>query len=204
MPVFVVSGIKLEVMANSSPRVIVAYHSGYGHTTRLAQAVLDGAVAAGAQGQLLNVTERDDTAWQLLADADAIVFGSPTYMGGVSGPFKTFADETAKVWFTQGWNDKIAGGFTCSMSMSGDKFSTLSYLVTLAMQHGMIWVGNAGLPAEEPGDPDAINRLGAYIGVMAQADNAPPEDTPPPGDIDTATAYGERIARIAARHGQPG
>ena len=163
---------------------------------------MDGAVSAGANGQLLNVTELDDAAWRVLAGADAIVFGSPTYMGSVSGPFKTFADESAKVWFTQGWKDKVAGGFTCSGAMSGDKFSTLSYFVTLAMQHGMIWVGSAGLPADEAGDPDAINRLGSFLGVMAQADNAPPEDTPPPGDIDTATAYGERIARIAARHGQ--
>ena len=118
-------------------------------------------------------------------------------MGNVSGPFKVFADETAKVWFTQAWKDKIAGGFTCSMGMSGDKFSTLSYLVTLAMQHGMIWVGTAMMPAAEPGDPDAQNRLSSYLGVMAQADNVPADQSPPPGDIDSAFSYGQRIARIA-------
>ncbi|MGB7183540.1 MAG: flavodoxin family protein [Burkholderiaceae bacterium] len=191
-------------MTKPAPTVVIAFHSGYGHTTVLADAVMRGARHAGAQSELLDVSAINDKGWQQLKSANAIVFGSPTYMGSVSGPFKVFADETAKVWFTQGWKDKIAGGFTCSMSMSGDKFSTLTYLVTLAMQHGMIWVGTAMMPSAEPGDPDAKNRLGSYLGVMAQADNSPPEESPPQGDIDTAFSYGERIARVAQMTGLSG
>lgn len=186
-------------MSSSPVRVVVAFHSGYGHTTRLADAIVQGAEQAGVTSRVLDVSALDEAAWQLLNDADAIVFGSPTYMGGVSAPFKAFADETSKVWMTQGWQDKIAGGFTCSLQMNGDKAMTLSYLVTFAMQHGMIWVGYAGLGASEPGDPDAVNRLGSNTGVMAQADNAPPEETPPQGDIDTAQAYGARIAGVVQR-----
>lgn len=179
-------------------KVVVAYHSGYGHTAKVAEAVAEGARAkAGTEVKLLDVSKIQDADWAELDAADAIVFGSPTYMGGPSGPFKVFADATSQRWFTQGWKNKIAGGFTCSLSMSGDKYSTLMYFVTLSMQHAMIWVGNS-VPPTPGGDPATMNRLGSSIGVMAQADNAPPEVTPPKGDLDTARHYGERIATYAA------
>jgi NAD(P)H dehydrogenase (quinone) len=67
------------------------------------------------------------------------------------------------------------------------------------MQHGMVWVGNAMPPPSRPGHPDELNRIGSSTGVMAQADNVPPEQSPPKGDLATARAYGERIARQARR-----
>jgi NAD(P)H dehydrogenase (quinone) len=181
-------------------RIVVAYHSGYGHTKRVAEALREGAASVpGAQAALLDVTSVGEAQWAELAAADAIVFGAPTYMGGPSGPFKAFADASAKVWFSQGWKDKLAGGFTCSLNMSGDKYSTLMYFVTLAMQHGMVWVGTGMMPPRQPGHPEETNRLGSSIGVMAQADNVPPEQSPPKGDLDTARAYGRRVAEQARR-----
>ena len=180
------------------PSVIIACHSGYGHTRRLADALRDGAASVvGTHAEVIDVATIDARGWDCLADADAIVFGAPTYMGGASAGFKAFADASSRVWFVQGWKDKIAGGFTCSLAMSGDKFSTLSYFVTLAMQHGMVWVGTAMMPSAIPGAPDQINRIGSAMGVMAQADNVPADQSPPQGDLDTARAYGERIARMA-------
>jgi NAD(P)H dehydrogenase (quinone) len=180
--------------------IAIAYHSGYGHTKKVAEAVAAGAASvAGCDSKLIDVSTIDDSGWAALAGADAIVFGSPTYMGGASAPFKTFADASSRVWFTQGWKDKIAGGFTCSLAMSGDKYATLMSFVTLSMQHGMVWVGLGMMPSSTPGDPEQMNRIGSYIGVMAQADNVPPEQSPPKGDLDTAQAYGERIANEAKR-----
>jgi NAD(P)H dehydrogenase (quinone) len=181
-------------------RLVVAFHSGYGHTRRLAESVQAGAAdVPGVSASLLDVTQAGDAQWAELASADAIVFGAPTYMGGASGPFKTFADASAKVWFSQGWKNKVAGGFTCSQNMSGDKYATLMYFVTLAMQHGMVWIGTGMMPPRQPGHPDEMNRLGSSIGVMAQADNVPPEQSPPKGDLDTARAYGRRIAEQTRR-----
>ena len=51
--------------------------------------------------------------------------------------------------------------------MSGDKLSTLNYFFTLAMQHGMVWVGLGMLPSAHAGDANAANRIGSYTGVMA-------------------------------------
>ena len=172
-------------------KVAVVFHSGYGHTHRVAQFVADGAgaelVAIDADG---NIT---DAQWATLDAADAIIMGSPTYMGMASWQFKKFADASSKKWFTSGWKDKIAGGFTCSASPSGDKLSTLQYFITLAMQQGMIWVGQPIL------NDGTLNRLGSYSGVMAQVGPTSPAEDIPQGDLDTAKAYGARVAEVATK-----
>jgi NAD(P)H dehydrogenase (quinone) len=172
-------------------KTVVVYHSGYGHTQRVAQFVAEGAkatiVAIDAEG---NIT---DAEWEALNAADAIIFGSPTYMGTVSWQFKKFADATSKQWFGSAWKDKVAGGFTISASPSGDKLSTIQYFITLAMQQGMVWVGQ---PAMNDG---SINRLGSNSGVMAQVGPTSPAADIPQGDLDTAKAYGERVAAVAAK-----
>ena len=182
----------------SSMDVAVAYHSGYGHTAKVAEAVVRGVIKGGKTARLIDVSAMTDAQWLELDGAKAIVFGAPTYMGGASAQFKQFADASSKRWFTQAWKDKFAGGFTCSLSMSGDKYATLMSFVTLAMQHSMVWIGTGMMPSSVPGAPDQLNRIGSSIGVMAQADNVPPEQSPPQGDLDTALAYGERIARWIA------
>jgi NAD(P)H dehydrogenase (quinone) len=183
--------------------VAVVYHSGYGHTRKQAEAVHAGAAGvAGTSAELVaidaegNLTDAD---WAKLAAADAIVFGSPTYMGGPSWQFKKLADASSKAWFTQQWKNKIAGGFTNSASLNGDKQSTLQYFVTLSMQHGMIWVGTGMLPANSSkAQRNDVNRMGSSIGAMAQSDSDVGADVAPPaGDLETARLYGARIAETA-------
>jgi len=181
--------------------VAVVFHSGYGHTAKQAQAVAEGvAQLTGTVTHLIPVADVD-AHWETLAAADAIVFGAPTYMGGPSADFKKFADASSKPWFTQVWKDKIAGGFTNSASLNGDKHSTLAYFVTLAMQHSMIWVGTGLMPANSStAQRNDINRLGAFTGAMSQSDSdLGPDVVPPPGDLETARLYGKRIAEVTAR-----
>ena len=137
--------------------IAVVYHSGYGHTKRMAESVAAGAgatlVAIDAEGNL------SDSDWETLNKADAIIFGSPTYMGSVTWQFKKFADASSKAWFTQTWKDKIFAGFTNSATMNGDKHSTLHYFITLAMQHSGIWVGTGLMPSNSKA---AQRNLGWY------------------------------------------
>lgn len=85
-------------------RIVIAYHSGYGHTAAQAQAVARGAAeASGTSVEPRPVDELTDELWAALDAADAIIFGAPTYMGGPSGVFKLFADASSKVWFRGGW-----------------------------------------------------------------------------------------------------
>ena len=172
-------------------KTAVVYHSGYGHTQRVAQAVAEGAAAdlitIDADG---NISSAE---WDILNAADAIIFGSPTYMGVVSWQFKKFADATSKQWMSGAWRDKVAGGFTISSNLSGDKLSTIQYFMTLSMQLGMVWVGQA-----EPNN-GSLNRLGSSSGLMAQVGPTSPAADIPQGDLDTAKIYGQRVAQIAAK-----
>jgi len=177
---------------------VVVFHSGYGHTQRMAQAVADGAGA-----ELLTIDadgNLPEGAWDTLAAADAIIMGSPTYMGSVSWQFKKFADASSKPWFGGAWKDKVFAGFTNSASMNGDKLSTLHYLFTLAMQHGGVWVGNNVMPsntkAAQRNDP---NYLGSFSGAMAQSPSDAGANEMPQGDLDSAKVFGQRVAAFAAR-----
>ena len=180
----------------SPATTVVVYHSGYGHTERMATAIAEGAsaalVAIDADGNI------PDHAWETLARADAILLGSPTYMGGPSWQFKKFADASSKIWFESGWRNKIFGGFTNSASLNGDKLNTLEYFFLLAGQHGGIWVSMDIKPANVKASVrDDLNRMGSYIAPMAQtpADASPDEMSP--GDLETARRYGARVATIA-------
>ena len=177
---------------------IVVYHSGYGHTQRLAESVAKGAggdlVAIDAEGNL------PEAAWASLNGADAIIMGSPTYMGSVSWQFKKFADASSKAWFTQAWKNKVFAGFTNSASLNGDKLATLHALFTLAMQHGGIWVGTGMLPANtKAAQRDDINVLGSFAGAMAQTPADASPDEMPAGDLETARLFGQRVAEITER-----
>ena len=76
----------------------------------------------------------------------------------------------------------------------GDKLNTLNSLYINAMQHGMIWVGNAQMVGGTT--PNDINRLSSYTGVMTQSDQGPAEQFPPAGDLQTAENFGQRVAEI--------
>lgn len=194
-------------MRMNSPEVnvAVAYHSGFGHTARQAAAVVEGAVAvAGVKAEALPVDAPDEALWARLQEADAIVFGSPTYMGGSSAAFRAFAESSARLMQDgMRWKDKIAAGFTCSGSMSGDKLNTLTDLAVFAAQHGMIWVGLARLAGwnHSSSSIEDLNRLGGWLGAMAQADaDLPAETVPRETDLRTARDLGRRVAEIALRH----
>jgi len=185
--------------------VVIVYYSGYGHTKKQAEAVFIGAsevedlsvelIAIDAEG---NVPE---IAWEILVDAQAIIFGSPTYMGGPSWQFKRFADASSKPWFAQVWKDKIAAGFTNSASMNGDKLSTLHYFFTLAMQHSMVWIGTGLLPANsKSADRNDVNYLASSSGAMAQSpSDSSTDEGPLPGDLETAKLFGKRVALSTER-----
>ncbi|AWY43921.1 NADPH-dependent FMN reductase [Pseudomonas putida] len=182
--------------------VVVVYHSGYGHTRVLAEAVARGVERyPGSSCRLLAVEDVDDH-WDLLHHADAIIFGAPTYMGSASAAFKGFMEATAAFYLAQPWRDKLAAGFTNSGCLCGDKLNTLLQMAVFAAQHSMIWVGLDLLPARSGSGvfDGQLNRLGSSLGAMAQSNvEQSPEQAPPAEDRCTAAALGERVARLAAR-----
>jgi len=179
-------------------KVVIVYHSGYGHTHRVAEHV-----AAGANGQLLAIDAEGNLpegGWETLNAADAIIFGTPTYMGGPSWQFKKFADATSKAWYGRAWQDKVFGAFTNSASFNGDKGATMISLQTLASQHGGIWVSLGMLPSNKKAATRAdLNNMGGSVGLLVQSPSDASVDEIPQGDLDTAKSYGQRVAEVAKR-----
>ena len=181
-----------------SKSIVIVYHSGYGHTAKVAQAV-----AEGSGGALLTIDAEGNLpegGWEQLEAADVIVFGTPTYMGGPSWQFKKFADASSKPWYGQVWKDKIAAGFTNSATMNGDKLSTLHYLFTLSQQHSMLWVGTGMMPNNHKAAVrDDLNYVGSFSGLMTSTPSDASTDEMVPGDLLTARAFGVRVAQAATR-----
>ena len=176
-------------------KITVVYYSGYGHTKVVAETF-----AQSIQADLIEIDQNGDISeqdWQLLNQAQGIVFGTPTYMGAAPWQFKKFADASSKIWFTQGWKDKVFAGFTNSASLNGDKQVTLIQLQTLASQHGGIWVSLGLLPANsKSATREDVNNLGGSVGLLVQTPSDASVDEIPVGDLKTAKAYAQRIAKI--------
>lgn len=179
-------------------QIVIVYHSGYGHTAKVAEAV-----AAGSGGTLLPIDAEGNLpegGWEQLEKARTIVFGSPTYMGSVSWQFKKFADASSKPWFSQQWKDKLAAGFTNSASMNGDKLSTLHYMFTLSQQHSMLWVGTGMMPANsKAATRDDVNYVASFSGLMTTTPSDASVDEMVKGDLATARRFGERLKDVTTR-----
>lgn len=186
-------------------RVAIVYHSTYGHTKLQAEAVHRGAASVkGVEAALYTAAEASARVDELDA-ADAIVFGTATYMGNIAAGMKAFMEASVGKWFAAAWKDKVAGAFTNSSSFSGDKLNTLQGLVVFAMQHGMIYVGTGMFPAASkpesmnavagPG-PEVTNRVGSFVGPMAASFQVNPPEAPAAGDLATAESYGRRVAEV--------
>ena len=187
----------------STPMKVLAivYHSAHGHTEHIAHHIAAGANRiAETQVQILKADELIGTPERLLA-YDGLILGSPTYLGGVSGRFKSFMDATGRMWKDQQLRGKLASGFTVSSLPAGDKQSTLLSMFVFAMQHGMIWMGNPIIPEQHAGVPyeQAANRLGSWSGLMAQAGHSAPADSFAPGDLKTARIFGSNFAKALHR-----
>lgn len=185
-----------------SKQVAIVYHSGYGHTQRQAEAVQAGAArVAGVEVTLYPVSQLDDARWAQLDAADAIIFGSPTYMGAAAAKFREFVEQSSGRWMSRTWQDKLAAGFTCSASQSGDKLNTLVELFLFAQQQGMVWVGLGLLPGNNSsqGSVNDLNRLGSFAGAMAQANADQGAEAMLQSDLDTAATLGQRVAATLMR-----
>jgi NAD(P)H dehydrogenase (quinone) len=182
-------------------KLAIVYHSAHGHTEHIASHIAAG--ARGVHDTDVHVLRAEDLARapEGLLAFDGLIFGSPTYLGGVSGSFKSFMDSTGRLWRDQRLQGKFAAGFTVSSLPAGDKQSTLLSMFVFAMQHGMVWIGNPVMPEQHAGVPyeEAANRLGSWSGLMAQAGHAAAADAFPPGDTRTARMFGRHVAQALQR-----
>ncbi len=193
-------------------KVAIIYYSQTGTTHKMAQAVEEGAKAAGAETRLLRVKEtapnevygnipnwkqhleetsdvkeatNDDLEW-----ADAIIFGTPTRYGLPSAQLKNFIDQTGALWAKGALTDKIGSSFTSAATAHGGQEATILSLNTIFYHWNMIIVA--------PGYADPIQfQAGNPYGTSFTSNNAQldPDETA----IAAARFQGKRVAEIAAR-----
>ncbi len=179
-------------------KITIVYSTGAGHTEKLAQFIAEGVRTTSATVKCLNVEALTTDDWKHLAESDAIIFGTPTYMGSAAAAFKTFMDHTGDFWLDQTWANKIAAGFTVAVHPSGDKLATLQQLSIFAAQHGMIWVGQDQIGAPSNPESIGINSAGYWLGLSA-TDAANDDEMITADDAKTAHKFGQRIALAAIR-----
>lgn len=180
-------------------KVAIVFFSATGTTAQLAEAVQAGAAEI-ADAALCRIEPADIVGGRFVNEAllrfadtaDALAFGSPTYMGGPAAQFKAFADATGDRWAARAWANKVAGGFTTGSCANGDQGHTLTYFTVLAAQHGMLWRS-----LDIPGglDPAGRNRLGSSIGLATHAAGGVLEIS----DLATARHLGRRLADMAVQ-----
>ena len=175
-------------------KIVIPYYTGSGHTRVLAKAIAEGA----GRARLIDIEDVSEDDWDAMDEADAIIFGAPTYMGSSAARYDAFLEDASVRWPDQTWGDKIAAGFTVVTYPSGDKFSTLMRFCVYAAQMGMIWVGQKEIGAPVHPDRGAMNSQGSWLGLMAMSSRDKVQLVEE-SDLATARAFGARIAMAAAR-----
>lgn len=170
----------------------IVFYTGSGNTGRIAEEVARGVeevesssatLIALSAGDIVGGRYRNAQVMKAIDRADALIMGSPTYMGGPAAQFKAFADASSERWPTKIWDNKWAAGFTVGASASGEQSATLQYFSILAQQQGMVWLGM---------DVRGPNPLGCALGLALQSSDEMAEQ-----NIAAARAFGRRIARFA-------
>ena len=196
-------------------KVLIVYHSVYGHIQAIAKAVQEGAQGVtGIEVVLRRVQEFPDTVQHMEAEkgysyqvyqsqasvpectlddlrqADGFVFGSPTRYGNMTAQMKNLIDSTAQLWLTGQMEGKPAGVFTSTASTHGGQETTLLTMMVPLLHLGMVIVG---VPYSVPGMIHTEARGGTPYGATTIA-GPQGELQPTADDLAIARALGTRVA----------
>lgn len=194
-------------------KVLVLYYSTYGHIEKMANAVAEGARAAGSTVDIKRVPEtvpeeiaksahfKLDQAAEVakvqdLANYDAIIVGCPTRFGRMPSQMAAFLDQAGGLWAKGALNGKVGGAFTSTATQHGGQEVTLFSIITNLLHFGMVIVG---LPYSYAGQMslDEIvggSPYGATTIAGGQGQRAPSEI-----ELDGARFQGKLIAETAQK-----
>jgi len=202
-------------MAN---KVYVVFHSFYGHVFEMAKAVAEGAAkVADTEVTLFRVPETvdEDTLKKAgaydaqkafahipvidpaqLADADAVIFGTPTRFGNMSAQMRAFLDRTGGLWAKGGLIGKVGSVFVSTGTQHGGQETTITSFHTTLLHHGMVIVG---VPYSQSGLTIMSEITGGSpygAGTLAAADGS---RMPSANELEIARFQGEHVAKISAK-----
>jgi NAD(P)H dehydrogenase (quinone) len=194
-------------------RVLVLYYSSYGHVETMAHAEAEGARVTGADvvvkrvPELVPIEVATKARFKLdqpapiatvdeLADYDAIVFGSPTRFGSVTGQMRNFLDQAGGLWAQGKLVGKVGSAFTSTATQHGGQESTILTFVPTLMHFGMVVVG---LPYSFQGQMGLDEILGGSPYGAATISGADGSRRPSAIELEAARFQGRHVASIAAR-----
>lgn len=194
-------------------KVLILYYSSYGHIESMAQAIADGARAAGAQVDVKRVPETAplDVAKaahfkleqsapiakiEELADYDAIVLGTPTRFGRVASQMASFLDQAGGLWMRGALHGKVGGAFTSTATQHGGQEMTLFSLITNLLHFGMVIVG---LPYSHQGQMRIDEVVGGSPYGATTIAGGRGERQPTATELEGARHQGRLIAETAAK-----
>jgi len=197
---------------SANARVLVLYHSSWGHIEKMAEAIAEGARAEGVDVDIKRVPETmpEDAmaaahmkidqkapiaAPHELADYDAVIFGVPTRFGNMSGQMRTFLDQTGPLWAAGKLIGKVGSVFTSTGTGIGNESTILTTHVTL-LHHGMVIVG---VPFGAPGIGDISEVHGGSFygaGAIAGSDGS---RQPSEKELGMAKFQGAHVAKITKK-----
>jgi NAD(P)H dehydrogenase (quinone) len=195
-------------------RILILYHSSYGHVETLARAIAEGASSVpGTEVSVKRVPElvSEEVARAAhmkidqeapiaepneLADYDAIIFGTPTRFGNMSAQMRNFLDQTGGLWAKGALIGKLGSVFTSTASQHGGQETTITSFHTTLLHHGMIivglpysWAGNTTMAEISGGTPYGITTITGGDGSR----------TPSANELEGARFQGKHVAEIARR-----
>lgn len=194
-------------------KVLVLYYSAYGHIETMAEAIAEGARAAGAQVDVKRVPELvppevakashfklDQSApiatVEDLVGYDAIIVGVPTRFGRMASQMASFLDQAGGLWARGALNGKVGGAFTSSATQHGGNETTLFSIITNLMHFGMVVVG---LPYSHQGQMTLEEITGGAPYGATTIAGADGSRQPTKLELDGGRHQGELIARVAAK-----
>jgi NAD(P)H dehydrogenase (quinone) len=201
-------------------KVAIIYYSMYGHVYQLARAIEEGVKSVGGTEVLFRrvrefpeveqataargghaatvAQQQKDVPIASLDDlraADAVIFGSPTRYGNMTGQLKAFIDTTASLWLNGELEGKVGAAFTSTASTHGGQESTLLSMMTPMFHLGMII---SGVPYSTPGMLHTDGRGSTPYGASVVA-GPKGELAPAPEDLEVGRALGKRVAELAKK-----
>ncbi|MBL4775148.1 MAG: NAD(P)H-dependent oxidoreductase [Mariprofundus sp.] len=174
--------------------VLIAYHSDYGNTQKMAEAIAAG-MKVGQADIVLSLKTAADTGLDDLTNADVIVFGSAVHMGSMAWPLKKLIDQAAKLWMDGSLEGKVGGVFASGGGFGGAGGGVEQTMISLYsnfLEHGMIVIG---LPKSLPGYADGGLQWGPY-GRSGNHEGMPNGISD--AALVAARSYGAHLAETAA------
>lgn len=199
-------------------KLLVVYHSLYGHIATMADAVAEGARSVqgvdvaikrvpetlpqdiinnmGAAGPQAALADVPIATYEDLAAADGIIFGTPTRFGNMSAQMKQFLDGTGQLWATNALVGKVGSVFTSTATQHGGQESTILSFHTVLLHHGFIVVG---LPYTFTGQMEITEITGCSPYGASTIAGGDGSRTPSVNERDGARFQGKHVASIVAK-----